>query len=93
MAAVRNGRRSITSRIVNRARGAARRRRPGQNERQGRFFHCAKSFKRSRLWQQEAWPEHQRVSFGKQMAERLGGDAKLAEQIDQAIEEDYETNL
>lgn len=57
------------------------------------FFHCAKSFKRSRLWQQEAWPKHRRVSFGKQMAERLGGDEKLAEQIDQAIEEDYKTNL
>ena len=57
------------------------------------FFHCAKAFKRSRLWQHEAWPPRQRVSFGKQMAGRLGGDDKLAEQIDQLIEEDYKTNL
>ena len=27
------------------------------------FFHCAKAFKRSHLWQPESWPENLRVSF------------------------------
>lgn len=57
------------------------------------YFHCAKAFKRSRLWQSESWPERQRISFGRQMAPRLGGDDKLAEQIDQLIETDYKENL
>jgi len=57
------------------------------------FFHCAKAFRRSRLWQAEAWPPKYRVSFGKQMAPRFGGDEKLADQIDQMIEDDYKQNL
>jgi hypothetical protein len=32
------------------------------------------------------WPERQRVSFGRQIAPRLGGNAILAEQIDAGIE-------
>ena len=57
------------------------------------FFHCAKAFKRSQLWRQETWPPHQRISFGKQLAPRLGGDEKLAEHIDALIEQDYRENL
>jgi uncharacterized protein len=57
------------------------------------FFHCAKAFRRSRLWQSEAWAPKYRVSFGKQMAPKFGGDDKLADQIDQLIEEDYKANL
>jgi len=50
------------------------------------FFHCARAFLRAELWNQDSWPERQRVSFGRQLAPRLGGDAALAEQIDAAIE-------
>jgi hypothetical protein len=58
------------------------------------FFHCAKAFKRSRLWQPESWsPERFRVSFGKQLAPRLGGGDELAQKIDDAIEADYRDNL
>jgi uncharacterized protein len=57
------------------------------------FFHCAKAFRRSKLWQTEAWAPKYRVSFGKQMAPKFGGDDKLADQIDQLIEEDYKANL
>lgn len=57
------------------------------------FFHCAKAFRRSKLWQAEAWAPKYRVSFGKQMAPKFGGDDKLADQIDQLIEEDYKANL
>ncbi|HJQ82648.1 MAG TPA: MSMEG_1061 family FMN-dependent PPOX-type flavoprotein [Candidatus Binatia bacterium] len=57
------------------------------------FFHCAKAFKRSRLWQPESWPERLRISFGKMLAPKLGGDATLAETIDRAVEDDYRNNL
>jgi uncharacterized protein len=57
------------------------------------FFHCAKAFKRSRLWDPDAWPPRQQVSFGRQAADRHGLDDEVAHQIDEAVEEDYRTNL
>ena len=57
------------------------------------FFHCAKAFKRSRLWQPESWPAKVRVSFGKLLARKLGGGEDLEGSIDRMIEEDYEKNL
>jgi PPOX class probable FMN-dependent enzyme len=56
------------------------------------FFHCAKAFKRSRLWDPASWSPI-RVSFGKLLAPRLGGGAELEGTIDRMIEEDYEKNL
>ena len=50
------------------------------------FFHCARAFLRAELWNPATWPERQRVSFGRQIAPLLGGDASLAEQIDASIE-------
>ena len=57
------------------------------------FFHCAKAFKRSKLWQNEAWPPRQPFSFGKQIAPRMGGGDELARQIDDFVEADYQQNL
>ena len=57
------------------------------------FFHCAKAFIRSALWKPEAWPAATRISFGKMLAPRLGGDEQLAHAIDAAVDEDYRTNL
>jgi hypothetical protein len=57
------------------------------------FFHCAKAFLRSQLWQPASWPERYRISFGKMLAGKIGGDEKVAATIDQVIEEDYRTNL
>ena len=58
------------------------------------FFHCAKAFIRSALWQQDAWPnEPHRVSFGDMFAERRQLDQETARAIDQSIDADYETNL
>jgi PPOX class probable FMN-dependent enzyme len=57
------------------------------------FFHCAKAFRRSKLWSPETWPPRQKVSFGKQLAPRLGGDDEMARQIDERIEADYRVNL
>lgn len=57
------------------------------------FFHCAKAFLRADLWKPERWPERYRLSFGKMLAPRIGGDDSVAAVIDQAIEEDYRNNL
>lgn len=57
------------------------------------FFHCAKAFIRSHLWQPEAWPPRYQISFGKILAEKTGGDDKVARQIDDFVEQDYKTNL
>lgn len=57
------------------------------------FFHCAKAFKRSHLWDPAAWPEPLRVSFGKLLARKLGGGPELGGTIDEMIEEDYAKNL
>jgi len=57
------------------------------------FFHCAKAFRRSRLWQPDTWPERLRISFGELLAPRLGGGEELAARIDRGIGDDYRSNL
>ncbi|MGE0683681.1 MAG: MSMEG_1061 family FMN-dependent PPOX-type flavoprotein [Candidatus Binatia bacterium] len=57
------------------------------------FFHCAKAFIRSQLWQPEAWQPRHQISFGKLLAAKAGGDDQMARQIDQFVEQDYRTNL
>lgn len=57
------------------------------------FFHCAKAFKRSHLWQPETWPEHLRISFGKLLAPKLGGADDLAKAIDELVEDGYKNEL
>jgi PPOX class probable FMN-dependent enzyme len=57
------------------------------------FFHCAKAFRRSRLWQADSWPPRQKISFGQMFAAKLGGGDQLAARIDAGIEEDYKNNL
>lgn len=57
------------------------------------FFHCAKAFKRSGLWQPDSWPERFRLSFGDLLAPRIGGGAKEAREIDLVVEEDYRNNM
>jgi uncharacterized protein len=57
------------------------------------FFHCAKAFRRSQLWNHQHWPPRVRVSFGKLLAAKMGGGEDLANQIDAQCEVDYKTNL
>ena len=57
------------------------------------FFHCAKAFKRSKLWQPDSWPEKLRISFGAMLAKKLGAGEDAAGKIDAAVEEDYRTGL
>lgn len=57
------------------------------------FFHCAKAFLRSQLWNPDSWAEPMRISFGKLLAPKIGGDEKVAKQIDELIAQDYKNNL
>jgi uncharacterized protein len=57
------------------------------------FFHCAKAFIRSNLWAAEAWMETHKISFGKMLAEKMGGDETVAAEIEEAIAHDYKNNL
>jgi len=57
------------------------------------FFHCAKAFIRSRLWEPESWSATGRISFGKLFAELHGADDTMATAIDQSVEENYRTGL
>lgn len=57
------------------------------------FFHCAKAFKRSHLWDPASWGEKYKVSFGKVMAGKLGGGADMEKAIDEMVEESYRTEL
>jgi uncharacterized protein len=57
------------------------------------FFHCAKAFIRSELWNHEKWPERFKISFGKYLAEKMGAGTDVAQQIDAAVDQDYKTNL
>jgi PPOX class probable FMN-dependent enzyme len=57
------------------------------------FFHCAKALLRSELWKPECWPERLRISFGRIMLRKVGGDEKAVTALDAAVEQDYRTNL
>jgi len=57
------------------------------------FFHCAKAFIRSELWNHEKWPARIKISFGKYLAGKMNAGADVAQQIDEMVEQDYKTNL
>lgn len=57
------------------------------------FFHCAKAFIRSGLWKPASWPDRVKVSFGKMLAKRVGGDESVAASVDQLVADDYRDNL
>jgi len=57
------------------------------------YFHCARSIVRAKLWDPKAWPQAGRVSFGKIIAPRIGGDEALANQIDAGVAGAYTTRL
>ena len=53
------------------------------------FFHCARAFLRSQLWNPATWPAPQRISFGTLLAAKLGAEPQVAAQIDQVIADSY----
>ena len=50
----------------------------------------ARAFLRAGLWQPEQWAEPLRISFGKMLAPRVGGDDAMAAAIDERVAEGYE---
>lgn len=57
------------------------------------FFHCGKALIRSKTWQPNSWGDPIKISFGQQLARRMGGQQDLADQIDASVNEDYKNNL
>jgi PPOX class probable FMN-dependent enzyme len=57
------------------------------------FFHCARAFLRARLWEPESWGEARRVSFGKVIAPKMGGDQAAETEIDDRVAASYTTRL
>ena len=57
------------------------------------FFHCGKASIRSQLWSPATWPARKVISFGSMLAEKRGGDAAMAAQIDSVVAADYRDNL
>ena len=57
------------------------------------FFHCAKAYIRSQLWQPDSWQQRHRVSFGEMFAAQRNQPAAVAEAVDDMIEADYRDNL
>ena len=47
------------------------------------FFHCAKAFIRSQLWNHEQWPTAIKISFGKYLAAKMNPAAAAAPRPDQ----------
>ena len=57
------------------------------------FFHCAKAFIRSQLWNPETWPARKQISWGKYLASKVGAGEEVAMKIDEHVQEDYKNNL
>ncbi|MFG6147667.1 pyridoxamine 5'-phosphate oxidase family protein [Halobacillus sp. B23F22_1] len=54
------------------------------------FIHCAKAFKRSKLWEQDSWlQEDERPSAARMMADHAKMDGVTAESVEQRLEEGY----
>lgn len=57
------------------------------------FFHCAKAFLRSKLWQPEGWPAPASISFGAEIAEEGGLSSEAIAAFDAAVHGRYRTDL
>ena len=57
------------------------------------FFHCAKAFIRSQLWNPETWPVRKQISWGKYLASKVGAGEEVATKIDEHVQQDYKNNL
>ncbi len=59
----------------------------------GCYFHCAKAFLRSGLWDRATWPEKVAVSFGAEIAANGGLSGPEVEAFDAAVQGRYRTDL
>ena len=57
------------------------------------YFHCAKAFLRSDLWNPQTWPEKISISFGQEIAESGGITPESIPEFDQAVAGRYKSDL
>jgi PPOX class probable FMN-dependent enzyme len=57
------------------------------------YFHCAKAFLRSELWNPETWPEKITISFGEEIAESGGMERAIIDEFDRGVAGRYKTDL
>ena len=57
------------------------------------YFHCAKAFLRSDLWNPASWPAPVKISFGEEIAEGGGLESQQIEGFDAAVRARYRTDL
>ena len=57
------------------------------------YFHCAKAFLRSDLWNPDTWPEKITISFGEEIAESGGMDRAVIDEFDRGVAGRYKTDL
>ncbi len=57
------------------------------------YFHCAKSFLRSELWNHSTWNSSLNVSLGKEIANNIPAENNLADELDKGIIERYTSDL
>lgn len=57
------------------------------------YFHCAKAFLRSDLWNPASWPAPVKISFGEEIAEGGGLESRQIEDFDAGVQGRYRTDL
>jgi PPOX class probable FMN-dependent enzyme len=57
------------------------------------YFHCAKAFLRSELWNPQSWPEPIKISFGEEIASEGGLAQEEIASFDAAVHGRYRTDL
>jgi PPOX class probable FMN-dependent enzyme len=58
------------------------------------FLHCAKAFKRSHLWEPDAWPDRTSVpSMARMLLDQIKPEGVTVEQLERTIQEGYAKRL
>jgi len=58
------------------------------------YLHCAKAFKRSRLWDSATWPERSALpTLGRMLHDQIKPAGQTVADLDAGIEESYQTRL
>ena len=57
------------------------------------YFHCAKAFLRSELWDPATWPQKMAISFGAEIAANGGMHVDQIEEFDRAVAGRYKSDL
>jgi PPOX class probable FMN-dependent enzyme len=57
------------------------------------YFHCAKAFLRSELWNPASWPARMAISLGQEIAEEGGLEGTSVAEFDAGVDGRYKTDL